>query len=240
MRLRTRTFLVSLVLTTVVIGCRDQAESPTSPMTATDATPLSWQSGEGCAPYMIICDDEGFTWFDDGFEEVYTDFSDGDLFELSVSESNLAWSGCPSYVVGVYFGNVYVTNPSGNKQSVPFMTTGTWSWKADLGPMRARYNWPPGYWPAIDGSGIQIQISAADGTCRVAPGGLTYVSFTRYHHVNARFPRRRGYTLTGGGGGGGDGGGSGQCRQEWVIVEVNYGDGSGWHVIWEGYATVCS
>jgi hypothetical protein len=72
-------------------------------MTATDATPLSWQSGEGCAPYMIICDDEGFTWFDDGFEEVYTDFSDGDLFELSVSESNLAWSGCPSYVVKCSF-----------------------------------------------------------------------------------------------------------------------------------------
>ena len=41
--------------------------------------------------------------------------------------------------------------------------------------------------------------------------------------------------------GGGGGGGSNQgltCEQQWIIVEIDYGDGV-WHVYWEGYAKVC-
>jgi hypothetical protein len=121
------------------------------------------------------------------------------------------------------------------------MSRGTWSLMADIGPNMARYNWPPGYWDAIDGSGIQVQVGSVEGFCRTNDRGLVYVSFTeRFHHVNARFPRRRGYYRTSGGGGGGeDEGGGGQCREEYVYVEVDYGDGTGWHVIWEGTATVC-
>jgi hypothetical protein len=43
----------------------------------------------------------------------------------------------------------------------------------------------------------------------------------------------------GSGGGGGGGGGSGACVQEYVYIEVSYDEGKTWHVIWEGYATVC-
>lgn len=40
-------------------------------------------------------------------------------------------------------------------------------------------------------------------------------------------------------GGGGGGGGPDPCYQEYIYLEVDYGDGTGWHVVWEGYATVC-
>jgi len=200
---------------------------------------------------MLICDDEPETrWSDDGFEEVFTDIADGDMsFEQETSENTSGssyqasynWAGCPSYVVGVAYANVFVTNPSGGKTSVRFMSTGTWSWKADLGPNMARYNWPPGYWDAIDGSGIQVQVGSVDGICRMNDRGMVYVSLTGpFQFVNARFPRRRGYRLASGGGDGeGEGGGDGQCRAEYVYVEVDYGDGTGWHVIWEGTAVVC-
>lgn len=47
---------------------------------------------------------------------------------------------------------------------------------------------------------------------------------------------------TGGGGGGGEGGGGGgggdgSCVTDWVIIEIN--DGNGWRVYWQGYAIVC-
>jgi len=40
-------------------------------------------------------------------------------------------------------------------------------------------------------------------------------------------------------GGSGGGGGNGNCHTEYIVVEINYGDGTGWHTLWEGYATVC-
>ncbi|HEY0151325.1 MAG TPA: hypothetical protein VGB92_04965 [Longimicrobium sp.] len=251
MKTKSRTLFATLVIAAVAAGCTDWRGSPTSPTNAAGAAPRYDALGGECTPAMIICDDGSERrWTDDGFEEVYTDFADGDLsFEHESSESTSAgsyqasytWSGCPSYVVGVAYGNVYVTNPSGGKTSVRFMSSGTWSWMADIGPNMARYNWPPGYWDAIDGSGIQVQVGSVEGFCRTNDRGYVYVAFTgRFHHVNARFPRRRGYYLASGGGGGGeDDGGGGQCREEYVYVEVDYGDGTGWHVIWEGTATVC-
>jgi hypothetical protein len=51
---------------------------------------------------------------------------------------------------------------------------------------------------------------------------------------------------TGGDGGGGGGGGGGSqtggntgCSNQWIIVEVDYNDGNGWQVVYEGWATVC-
>jgi hypothetical protein len=240
------TLLTALVLTTVAAGCREGPASLMGPTTVADVTPrYSEVSGE-CTETTIICDDEsGTRWTDDGFEEVYTEVTDGDMsFEPDASEStssgtydaSYSWTGCPSYVQGVAYANVYVTNPSGGKTSVRFMSTGIWSWNADLGPSMARYNWPPGYWDALDGSGIQVQVGAVDGACRMNDRGRVYVAFTGpFHFVNARFPRRRGYRLASGGSGSDET----ECREEYVIVEVHYGDGTGWHVIWEGMATVC-
>lgn len=251
MKTTAHTLLVALVLTAVAAGCTDQPESPTGPTTLAGAAPRYSEASGECTESTIICDDGSEpTWTDDGFEEVYTDFTDGDVsFEQETSGSTSdssydmsysSWAGCPSYVTGVAYGNVYVTNPGGGRTSVRFMSSGTWSWMGDQGPNQARYNWPPGYWDAIDGSGIQVQVGSVDGTCRINDRGFVYVAFgPNYYHVNARFPRRRGYYHQTGGGGGGGGGDGTQCREEYAIVEVNYGDGTGWHVIWEGTVTVC-
>ena len=42
-----------------------------------------------------------------------------------------------------------------------------------------------------------------------------------------------------GGAGGGGGGGGPECTQEYIILEINYNDGTGWHTLYEGYVTVC-
>jgi hypothetical protein len=254
MKSTTHTLLASLVLVTVA-GCIDQPASPTGSATIDGATARYTWGGEECTETMIICDDGSEppppTWTDDGFEEVFTDVADGEISLVEDTSqttsgnppASYSWSGCPSYIAGSAYGTVYVTNPSGGKTSVTFLSWGIWSWHSDLGPNRARYNWPPGYWDAVDGSGIEVQVGSAEGTCRVNDRGNVYVALgPKYYHVNARFPRRRGYTPTSGGGGSGGGGGGGggtTCREEYVVVEVNYGDGTGWHVIWEGLAIVC-
>ncbi len=37
----------------------------------------------------------------------------------------------------------------------------------------------------------------------------------------------------------GYGGGGSGCENVWLIVEINYGDGTGWHELWSGYVLVC-
>jgi hypothetical protein len=67
------------------------------------------------------------------------------------------------------------------------------------------------------------------------PNGQVHVAFgPEFYDVNARYPRRRNAST-----GGGSGGGTYECHEEYVIVEINYGDGTGWHVLWEGNAMVC-
>lgn len=34
-------------------------------------------------------------------------------------------------------------------------------------------------------------------------------------------------------------GGGGDCRQEYIVIEISYDNGKTWHVYWEGNATVC-
>ena len=106
--------------------------------------------------------------------------------------------------------------------------------------LSARYNWPPGYWPAVDGSGIEVQIGSADGNCYPDGAGYYYVSFYKFYHVNARYPRRGGYYFgSGGGGGADDGGGGWSCSTEYVVIEISYDGGATWQTWWQGYATVC-
>jgi hypothetical protein len=143
--------------------------------------------------------------------------------------------GCPSYVVGMARVTLSIPTPNGGTRSATIWSSGTWSWLFDTGPMQARYNWPPGYWPTNDGSGVEVQVGSADGSCRGDPDGLVHVSFTKFYHVNSRYPRRRGSQYTGGDDGSGDTG----CRTEYIVVEINYGDGTGWHELWEGWAQIC-
>lgn len=110
--------------------------------------------------------------------------------------------------------------------------TWTYYW---MPPGHARYYWPTGFWPSNDGSGRQAKIGWADGHCwanpRTNPPSIR-VDFYKYMGVEIR--RRATYDGTGGGSGGGSGN---NCRNEYIIIEVD--DGSGWEVWWSGYAMVC-
>lgn len=100
--------------------------------------------------------------------------------------------------------------------------------------------------------------------CRATARTIGGVSFTS-QVVVAQAPIDTPYEVTGGGGegcdsqivydptqpcpgvgGGGSGGGSSEdptgglnCYWDYIFVEINYGDGSGWHTWWEGWARIC-
>ena len=231
-----RNGILAVVLSTVLsVGCADE---PSAPQALTPSTPrLSEESGGGgCPPGAYICD--GWYYEDDGFEEVFDDVTHGEGgWEEYSSSQGLQ---CPSYIFGLSQITLNVPTPDGSTRSATIRTYGTWSWRQAIAPMEALYNWPPGYWPTVDGSGAEVSISYAQGRCLVYPGNVVRVALgPNFYHVNTRYPRRRGYQPTSGGGGGGGSGGESGCDQEYVYVEVNRGDGAGWQVIWEGWATVC-
>ncbi len=120
------------------------------------------------------------------------------------------------------------------------LTTGTWQIRHVLGPSTASYYWPPGRWPATDGSGYAASITAADAACNFyldrarRTAGIS-LDFYKFYGVEVFIPGGP----AGGDGGGGSGGGSVACHEEHIVIEINYGDGTGWHVWWEGVAWIC-
>jgi hypothetical protein len=219
------------------IACHD-APVPTSPALA----PVARAADEmyGCSPQAFICEEGDVQeWYDDGFEEVSAFEVSGPQTDEMQSDAPTSAVGCPSFAVGSgIHTSLSVPTPDGNYQYVTIQTSGTWSWYSDAGVQLAHYNWPSGYWPAVDGSGAEVTIGTALGTCRLFPGGMiAAVSFgSPFRWVNARWPRRRGSAqFTSGGGGGGGGGGT--CTQEYVFIE--YRDATGWHILWEGWVNLC-
>jgi hypothetical protein len=101
---------------------------------------------------------------------------------------------------------------------------------SDAEGMWQEYPWQPGM--------RRASVANADGHCYIVPkpggGGFDIrVSLFKYNGVRIRYPSRSTSY------GGGSEGGAPNCHQEYVYLEINYGDGTGWHVIWQGYATVC-
>jgi hypothetical protein len=121
-----------------------------------------------------------------------------------------------------------------------FVSSGVWEFiMSQIYPFPwTQYRWPSGFWDAVDGSGRSISVGTADATCSgfVSPDGRwgIRVNFYAFHDVEIRRPRG-GQQQTGGGG---DTGG-GTCHDEWLVLEINYGDGTGWHELWEGWGQVC-
>lgn len=228
---------VGFLLLSTLAACADLPSStaPIQPPASASADELPG----GCTPTMIICDDGSTpTWQDDGFEEATVYEASGALMDQIPMDAALAAPVCPSYAYGIGLRTTLsAPRPDGNFQSVTISTTGTWSWWGEDGPSSAMYNWPPGYWPAVDGSGAEVSIGTAHGNCYPLTAGMVAVRLgPPFRWVNARWPRRRGEIspTSGGGGGGGD-----SCQMEYIIVEINYGDGTGWHELWEGWASVC-
>src|SRR5690606_13494318 len=121
-----------------------------------------------------------------------------------------------------------------------FNSSGTWTinWVKSLVYLlsgQAVYNWPAGSWPAFNldrPTGIaSVTVESARAVC-AGPGSLHFIVFYGVKVTDS------GLSMAMNGGSGG-GGGNGNCHTEYNVVEINYGDGTGWHTLWEGYATVC-
>ena len=152
---------------------------------------------------------------------------------------------CPRWIAGFTTG---ITRDPHTGYFYSFASSGTWTidWVASavyLSSGQAIYNWPQGggdgSWPAVNQtlgqSGAKIWIRQARGVCLA----VNSVSFIQFYGVRVEDPNLRREDESPGGGGGGGGGGGDDCTSEWIIVEVDYGDGTGWHTLWQGYATVC-
>ena len=129
---------------------------------------------------------------------------------------------------------------------VDFVLTGVFTNQHAAPEPEGRYNVPPGYWPSPDGSGIEVQANTAVGVCSaqdyyVGPFMWRHFHFhiTGFTGVNVRWPKPYSNTSNPAGGSGGSSGGGTGCRWEYIYIDVDYGDGTGWHEVWEGWAQVC-
>ncbi|MHB0950090.1 MAG: hypothetical protein ACYC3Q_13300 [Gemmatimonadaceae bacterium] len=125
-----------------------------------------------------------------------------------------------------------------------FNSRGTWviDWLGSfilLPSSQAVYNWPQsptGWWPAfnLDRGGGPARIKIRQGRAVCHGGGN--LSFIQYYGVTLEDDNiyKKTSSIGGGGGGGGE-----NCWTEHAIIEIDYGDGTGWHELWRGYVTVC-
>jgi hypothetical protein len=113
---------------------------------------------------------------------------------------------------------------------------------------QAIYNFPRGYQAGGYWSGYNITrsqyaeifVAKVRSTCELVqmPNGQVFVGgrLIQYYGVLVREAQQE----PAGGGGGGGGGPDDNCSYEFITIEINYGDGTGWHELWSGWAWVCS
>lgn len=202
---------------------------------------------EPCTPEMIICENPP----GDDFEEVYLESVEASVVEpMSVQEySGPSYSSTvgpipciPGFTQSAKLLIIPVPTPGGGfPENKSVMFSGLWvleSYIGGYGSSSAYYIFPPGYFPAADGSGVQVTVGKGLANCSYVQGGQYTVTFYRYYQVNGRWPRSR--PASNGGGYVGPGGGTPDgCSWDFSILEINYGDGTGWHTIWEGWALWC-
>lgn len=247
---RTTKFAISAVTCVLAMfGCGEQSTAPA----ANKATQISASIyGEApCSDFAIICDENGG---DPGSNEqgYFLDYDvvDGSSFgEFLLSEAQAAaftntGVSCPP---GFSMLGVPATLFPPNEAPLPIASSGWWGIIfGEMSDPYGRYNWPSNLahpelqymWPALDQSRRRAQIMNADARCVLLPprpGTQEYrlqVTFYKYNGVRLWYPTRNT-------GGGGSGGGGWSCTQQFAILEINYGDGTGWHELWRGYVTVC-
>jgi hypothetical protein len=186
----------------------------------------------------------GYMTYEPWFDEREVDIS----FSASSYEEDPESAPCPRSLTG-FLPSAWARDPNTGYQYT-FPSSGTWiiNWVKSLPYLssgQAIYSWPQGggdgSWPAYNQSlgagGAKIWVREGRAVCLTPPGNVIFVMAygVRVEDPNVRRPGSGG----GGGGGSEDTGGGSDCTQEYVYLEVDYGDGTGWHTLWEGYARVC-
>ena len=192
-----------------------------------------------CDETAILCENPPA----DGYEEIYTDSVALDYPAL-VSAPEYTENGMivciPAFTQALVTLPIRLYPPDGGFSVIkPVVFTGLWvleRWLPGSAGSRGDYIFPPGYFPAADGSGVTVSVGKGRAVCS-APGGQYTVAFYEYFNVNARWPRVR--PASGGGGGGPSDPAPSGCEWHWSTLEINYHDGTGWHVLWEGWALWC-
>lgn len=141
---------------------------------------------------------------------------------------------CPA---SVYGGGIVTTIATGTP--VPFIAYGLFQKIGSHGifPLdqrRARYSFPSGFFDSTNNPNLKVKASHGDAFCSYNFGLQRWaLIFDKVYNVE--WETRHDGTIPGSGGGD-----PGQvCIQEVWILEINYGDGTGWHEIWRGTVSRC-
>jgi hypothetical protein len=107
---------------------------------------------------------------------------------------------------------------------------------------QAVYNWPAGpnngwwtAWNVTQSRKTEIFVAQGRGICTAGTSGQLNISIIRYYGVEVRDEK---VNPVSDGSSGGSGTLPNGCRSEYVVIEVDYGDGI-WHEVWRGYAIIC-
>lgn len=100
--------------------------------------------------------------------------------------------------------------------------------------MAARYAFPDAWFPVNNNPRLKARASYGDAQCvYVRASNSWLLHFEKVYGV--RTEQTYDADVSSGGGGG-----TRMCRRETIVMEIDYGDGTGWHEIWRGEVTVCS
>jgi hypothetical protein len=202
-------------------------------------------------PEDTTCYDDGSTICEggdgggDGFIETYSDLQVATSLQgispqgVSYSEENLVC--VPGFAVAGVTLAVPLPNPDGGWPIIKHISfAGTWMLEAyHAVPSYGTYIFPSGYFPAVDGSGVEARVSHGHARCYIDPADNKYtIAFHKYFGVNARWPRTQSGSPYYGGGDDGLPTPREGCSYEWSELFLVYENGSEVK-IWEGYALYC-
>jgi hypothetical protein len=157
--------------------------------------------------------------------------------DVSGSISGVGSTVSPAFCPASVYGAGIITT-SGTGTPVPFVASGLFQKIGSHGlypldPTSARYSFPNAFFDSSNNPHIKVKASHGDAKCvyNLAIGKWILIFDKIY---NVEWETRHDGTVVGGGGEPGQ-----ICIEEVWILEINYGDGTGWHEIWRGTVSRC-
>ena len=102
-----------------------------------------------------------------------------------------------------------------------------------LDQFSARYSFPNAFFNSTNNPYLKVKASHGDAKC-IYNAALNRWALIFEKIYNVEWETRHDGTVPGGGGAPGQ-----VCIQEVWVLEINYGDGTGWHEIWRGTVSRC-